>query len=303
MNPSTRLTLTDTTGALAEVAPRLGGWLLRYARPLPGFGVVDALHCDPAVVERYPREMYAGNPILFPLVSFNHLPGKDHHYVWEGREFEMPQHGFARRLPWAVVEQTPDGLTLELEDSDATRSSYPFAFRHRLTYRLEAGRLLWTQEITNRSAVPMPFATGFHPYFAVPLTSRSRREDCFVVIPDGRRLTMHGRGERFTSEPFPGQNWSVAEDVSATLFLADLKRRELILVDPGSGLEVCLGWEQAPQYRYVALWARSTTDPFYCLEPWTALSNAFTRAQERELVVLAPGEVFTAGFTLELRPT
>jgi galactose mutarotase-like enzyme len=113
---------------------------------------------------------------------------------------------------------------------------------------------------------------------------------------------MHGRGDHFTAKPFPAQNWSVQEDVSATMFLADLKPRELILVDPVSELEVAFNFARAPQHRFVAIWAKSPAEPYYCLEPWTALSNSFTRLNEHELVVLAPGKVFQAAFWLELRP-
>lgn len=301
MTPRNLVTLQDSAGTTAVIAPELGGWLLRYTREFAEHGRVDALHYDPAVVDRYPREMYAGNPLLFPLVSFNHLPGRDHHYEWQGAVFEMPQHGFARRRPWKVMDQTDTTVTLELTDSDATRAQYPFAFCHWLTYRLAGGQLFWEQQIINRSGEPMPFSTGFHPYLSVPLTGRGKREECFVEIPEGRRLTMHGRGEHFTAKPFLAQNWSVQEDVSATLFLADLKRRALILVDPLSELEVVLDWEEAPHHRFVALWSRSPQDPFYCLEPWTAVSNAFTRTKEKELVLLEPGGTFTAGFRLELR--
>ena len=91
------VTLTDADGTTVTVAPELGGWLLRYARPIPEHGLVDALHYSQAVVDRYPREMYAGIPVLFPLVSNNRVGDKDHHYEWNGKVFEMPQHGFARR--------------------------------------------------------------------------------------------------------------------------------------------------------------------------------------------------------------
>ena len=64
-------TLTDTDGTIAVIAPELGGWMLRYARKTQKHGLVDALHFSQAVVDRYPREMYAGIPILFPLVSKN----------------------------------------------------------------------------------------------------------------------------------------------------------------------------------------------------------------------------------------
>ena len=295
------LTIADGEGASAVIAPALGAWLLRYTRQLAGRNEIDALHYTPEVLDRYPREIYAGNPLLFPLASFNHLPGHDHHYEWQGQRFPMPQHGFARRMPWRVVEQAPDAVAMELADTDATRTQYPFQFVLRLTYRVERGRLLWKLAVTNRSRTPMPFSTGFHPYFAVPLSSAGSRAGCFVEVPEARRFTIHGRGEHFSAKPFPAQNWSVDEDVSTALFLGDLHKRELILADPASGLEVALNWEGAPNHRFAAFWSRSTDAPFYCLEPWTALSNVFTRANERELVVLAPYQTFEAEFWMELR--
>lgn len=293
--------LRDPEGNTAMVAPELGGWLLRYTRDFLDQGPVDALYFAQAVIDRYPREMYAGNPLLFPIASFNHLPGADHHYEWRGRTFELPQHGFARRLPWQVVARTESTVTMELVESEATLAVYPFAFSHRLTYQLAGGRLTWLQEVQNRSREPMPFSTGFHPYFSVPLTPRGERAECFVEIPECRRFQMHGRGDRFVAAPFAPQNWSVDRDVSDTLFLGDLKVRELALVDPLSELEVVLNWEGAPLHRFAAIWARSTEAPFYCLEPWTALSNVFTRAKDRELILLEPGAWFRASFWMELR--
>ncbi len=301
MNERTLVNLQDDSGAQAIVAPELGGWLLRYSRALPKHGRVEALHCTEAIIARYPREMYAGIPVLFPLVSKNIHAGKEHAYEWEGQVHELPQHGFARRVKWTVTELTTSSVAMQLLDSDATRAVYPFSFAHTLRYELAQGRLVWEQVIENRSTVPMPFASGFHPYFATPLTPRGTREDCFVEIPDARRLTPVGNLERFSGKPFPGQNWSVQEDVAATLYLADLKRPELVLVDPGSSLEVVFNWEGAPQYRFAALWSKSTEEPFYCLEPWTALPNAFARTKDHELILLEPGGVFRASMWLELR--
>ena len=164
--------LKDSTGALAVIAPELGGWLLRYARPTEKHGLVDVLHFSQAVVDRYPKEMWAGNPLLFPMVSFNHQLGREHHYPWGGREFALGQHGFARRSAWSVVARGESAMTLELADSEATREVYPFAFRYCVTYRLDGGRLHFEQTVENRSAEPMPFSTGIHPYFQVTLTPR-----------------------------------------------------------------------------------------------------------------------------------
>lgn len=296
------VTLAEKDGTTAVVAPELGGWLLRYARATAKHGLVEALHFSQSVVDRHPREMYAGNPILFPLVGNNRVDDKEHHYEWKGNLFEMPQHGFARRSKWAVIGQTDTSIAMELTDNEATRASYPFAFRHCLTYRLAQGRLAWEQVIENRSHEPMPFSAGVHPYFAVPLTSKSERDACFVEIPEAKRLNPVGKFERFTAEPFPGQNWSVQEDVAGTMFLTDLKKQELILIDPASELEVVLNFEEAPQHRFVAIWSKGTSEPFYCLEPWTALPNSFSRPKDHELILLEPQKTFRAAMWMELRP-
>ena len=101
------VTLTDTDGATAVIAPDLGGWLLRYARQTAKHGLVDALHFSQAVVDRYPREMYAGSPVLFPLVNSNRVGEQEHHYEWSGRVHPMPQHGFARRSKWTLYRRRP----------------------------------------------------------------------------------------------------------------------------------------------------------------------------------------------------
>ena len=292
------LNSADNTQAL--LAPDLGGWLLRYARHFEDRGWEEALYCSQEVVDRYPVEMFAGNPLLFPLVSWNMVGERKHFYQWEGRTWEMPQHGFARRLPWQVTHRTPESVTLELEDDEGTRNNYPFSFLHQITYRLRDGRLFWDQKIENCGAVPLPFSTGFHPYLYVPLTDQGRRRESFIRIPECQTVSSVGSWSRFTKEPFPVREWNVNKELEGTLFLTDLEKRELCLVDPFRQLEIVLNFEAAPQHRFVALWTRSPESPFYCLEPWTSLPNSFTRKGE-DLILLQPGETFQAGMWLEIR--
>jgi galactose mutarotase-like enzyme len=68
-----------------------------------------------------------GVPILFPICG--NLP--DNRYTYSGETYTLKQHGFARDLPWQVVDRiTHDrvGITLALTSSPQTRSLYPFDF-------------------------------------------------------------------------------------------------------------------------------------------------------------------------------
>jgi galactose mutarotase-like enzyme len=291
--------LEEKTGATAMIAPELGGWLLRYARPLPNRGLVEALHFSPETIDRYPKETYAGNPILFPLVGKNIWEGREHLYSWQDRIYEMPQHGFGRRSPWKVINQNPESVTLELTDNETTRTVYPFSFRHRVRYSLDQGRLHWQQEIENMGRVPLPFSTGFHPYFRVPLGHNSSRSQCLVKIPAASLVSSRDSWETYSENPVPYQYWQLSKAPQETVFFTNLEKQELVLVDPQGGLEVVLNFEEALQHRFVAFWSRSQDAPFYCLEPWTSPPNSFSRNQE--LIVLKAGEVFRAAFYMEIR--
>jgi galactose mutarotase-like enzyme len=296
---ATPVELRDGDRALAVVHPELGGWLTRYARQVSGHGLVDVLHHDDAVISRWPQNMWAGNPILFPHVSYNIHDGAEGKYALDGRVFASPQHGFGRRVPWAVAARDAASVTLELTDGERTRPSYPFAFRHRLTCRLEAGRLVLEQEIENRDARPLPFSTGIHPYLRVPLAPGGERGRCFVRLPAATRFVPVDQAASFTREAWAARELSVAEDVSGTIFLGELARPEIALVDPAAGLATTLNWAGAPDHRFVALWARTTAEPYYCVEPWTALPNSFGRADGGR-ITLPPGGRWTARLGLDV---
>ena len=293
------ITLRDGSGAKAVIAPELGGWLLRYTRHLPELGYVDALYCAQDIIDRYPNQMYAGNPLLFPQVSFSHLPGQEHHYQWQGQIFALPQHGFARRSKWKVTGVNESRLVMELTDSAETRRAYPFAFRVEVSYELRDGRLNYRQQVENRGASTLPFSTGIHPYLPVPIMPKGERSGCFVDLPAARRVWPQENWKSWTTEPFKAQRLPVSEDVSGTLFLTDLATPEISLVDPAAAVKITVNFAQAPAHRYVALWSKSTSDPFYCIEPWTALPNSLTR-HKSELILLAPGEKFEASMWLNV---
>jgi galactose mutarotase-like enzyme len=105
--------------------------------------------------------------------------------------------------------------------------------------------------------------------------------------------------QTWRTEPFRTKQLSVREDVSGTLFLTDLATPEISLIDPGAAVKITLNFAQAPLHRYVALWSKSTSDPFYCIEPWTALPNSLNR-DKTELIRLGPGESFEAGMWLNV---
>jgi glucose-6-phosphate 1-epimerase len=105
------------------------------------------------------KAIRGGVPVIFP---------------WFGARAghpEAPDHGFARTRDWAVesVEHANDGsvaVTLAFEDDDATRRTWPHAFRVRQRTVFGA-RLEMTLEVENRSDQPFHFEEALHTYVLV----------------------------------------------------------------------------------------------------------------------------------------
>ena len=150
-----------TTDFRARVVPERGGIVTQLQ-----MGDRDLLYLDRDRFADPTLSVRGGIPILFPICG--NLP--DNRYTWQGQIYELPQHGFARNLPWTVTQTETDAaaaLTVTLSDTSETRSVYPFAFELQFTYRLVGHCLSIEQQFSNHSQDVMPFSIGFHPYFAV----------------------------------------------------------------------------------------------------------------------------------------
>jgi D-hexose-6-phosphate mutarotase len=87
----------------------------------------------------------------------------------------LPQHGFARNLPWELVDLGPDRAEFALCDDDSTRSMWPHAFRLESTVSI-ADRLDFAVALTNTGADPFTVTYALHSYLAVPAVASTKVE-------------------------------------------------------------------------------------------------------------------------------
>lgn len=119
---------------------------------------IERLYLSPRAVFDGRSAIRGGVPLCFPQFNARGL---------------LPRHGFARNLPWTVLQapaDLPDGsgrLRLQLRDSDATRAIWPQAFVVTLTVTLEAGRLRLDVEVDNTGEQPLNFSLALHTYVGV----------------------------------------------------------------------------------------------------------------------------------------
>lgn len=123
-------------------------------------------------------------PVLFPLVGSL----RDKKYRWNGKEYEMGQHGFARDMEFSLVEQTEDSIRMCLEANAETREKYPFDFYLELGYKLEGNKVQVLWKVTNKGNGDMHFSIGGHPAFMCPILENTKQTDYYIWFDTDKAL-------------------------------------------------------------------------------------------------------------------
>lgn len=232
-----------------------------------------------------------GNPILFPFIARHYVDGVL--AKWRdasGTVRDMPMHGFARNLPFEVVEQNTRVLRMRLQPNDETKAIYPFDFSFDVAYELTGATLISTLETTNTGGTPLPYYAGHHFYFAIPHNTRNEWQ---IDLPCKTWGSQNSDGS---------VNFYEAESTSTTLDDPRLVDRfHLNFTQPGIRLQNAqtgalrrVEWEPeySPLWYDVTTWTQSSESNFYCIEPWLGLPNAIHHGHG--LRWLQPGRKETA---------
>lgn len=263
-----------------EVVPERGGIITDWSLQEQEILYLDA--------ERFANpnlSVRGGIPILFPICG--NLP--DNTYTYKGQQYQLKQHGFARDLPWTVVESSESinhlvSLTIVLDSNDQTRAVYPFDFQLAFTYELKDNCLELRQRYTNHSTEPMPFSTGLHPYFCT--SDKTQLEFELPASEYQNQITKD-------VHPFAG-TFDFDQD-ELDLAFSRIYARSASVTDQRRRLKIVLSYSDL--YSTLVFWTVKGKD-YYCLEPWSAPRNALNTGEH--LTQLAPGETYEASVKLEV---
>lgn len=241
-----------------------------------------------------PRWWTGHAPLLFPFVGRS----RGDVYRFEGRDYPMPQHGFARRMGFAVAERSEEAVTFRLEADAETRAVYPFDFRLDMRFAVEGRTLRMTATVSNLGAADMPFSFGYHPAFAWPLPYGGAAEDHRVVFEKAEGAPIRKVGD----EPGLIALETVASPVEGAvlapthaMFEGDaliwdrLESRSLFWGVPGqSGLRI-----DFPDTPWLGLWQKPGAS-YLCVEPWAGMADPVGFEgdvwDKQGIIRLAPGE-------------
>ncbi len=211
-------------------------------------------------------------PLLFPIVGRL----MDDRYRLDGKEYPLPQHGFARRQPFVLVEQTPERAIFRLTDNAETRAVYPFAFSLDAAFTLDGATLAIDITVTNTGDRDMPASFGFHPAFAWPLPFGRSREDHRIVFEkdEPAELSAIVKGGWIAPETWPSPLGGRVLRLDDAMFERDalvwdrLESRSL-RYDGGDGPGLEIGFAGMPG---LGIWTKPGAR-FVCIEPWHGIAD------------------------------
>ena len=219
------------------------------------------------------ESFHGGIPICFP--QFGNRFSK-----------ELPQHGFARAMPFTVAAtEYSDEMTeatLVLRSDAATRSVWPHEFELALKVSVSM-KLNLTLTVTNADAAPFDFSCGMHPYFQL-----RERDQAVVKGLAGLSFFNGVEGKDCTQEGDLVMDHSTDHIFS----LPSAPRHEFAILDPGlrraialasAGNDRAVVWNPGTEYTLPDFdedsWRR-----FVCVEPVSDWPGGRT---------LGPGEKYT----------
>ena len=239
-------------------------------------------------------------PWLFPVIG----QLREGRFLYDGKAWETPMHGFAKRMTFEAVREGEDSVLFTLHDSEDTLKMYPWRFEFSVRYTLSGRKLTAQCRVTNRDDRVMYYSLGAHPGFvcrrgdrlnfgADELTYRRLYAENHLMKKEKERLSLENG--RLTLESALFQN--------DALLIEEPAMTEITL-EKQEGANVLFRYDSVP---WLGVWTRhipSGEVKYICLEPWRGVDDVCDADGLIEHKVginaLAPGETETFGIAIEV---
>lgn len=243
------------------------------------------------------------SPVLFPIVGS--LKNKE--YKYNGKTYEMAQHGFARDMEFVMTEHTVDTIWFRLESNEETKKKYPFRFCLEIGYQLigRECKVMW--KVSNTDQKTLFFSIGGHPAFMCPVDGVGKQTDYYLLFDNPKNLKYNklSKNGLIEQEGLELDTQGGCMKIGAHLFDEDA-----LVVEGGQAHEVSLAGADRRPYLTVkfdaplfGLWSPAKKQaPFVCIEPWYGRCDKESfdgMLADREYGnELRPGRVFEAEYTI-----
>lgn len=208
------------------------------------------------------------SPVLFPFVG----QVSEGIFRYEGNEYKMGQHGFARDMDFELVESNDKSCLFLLKSNEETLKKYPLEFELYIGYNLtENGiEVIWEVKNPVSASKSLEFSIGAHPAFNCNLN-----EAAICILKDGKPL------DGFINSVFgKGLLTDLTKEISLNEGIMDLNEHsfdgDAYVIENSQADEVRIltkDHETVLSVKFssplVGIWSPPGKNaPFLCIEPW-----------------------------------
>lgn len=202
--------------------------------------------------------------VLFPVVG-KYKNGKT---TYNGEEYALGQHGFARDSEFIPIEETESKLSFELTSNEETLAKYPFKFRLICSFELKNNKIIVGWYIENIDDKKIYFSIGAHP--------------AFYCEKSKTVLSMNDENLKYNLINSDGLYTKPKYDVDNTFVLHDnVFDNDALIIENSNVSDVSL-IDNNKKYLTVkfdakifGIWSPAKKNaPFVCIEPWYGRCDA-----------------------------
>ena len=198
------------------------------------------------------------SPVLFPVVG-KYKNGKT---TYNGKEYALGQHGFARDSEFTLVEQNDSKLVFALESNEDSLTKYPFKFRLICSFELKNDTIIVGWKVENTDDRTIYFSIGAHP--------------AFYCEKSKTVLSMNAKNLKYSLVNSDGLYTPEKYDVESSFVLHDnIFDKDALIIENSGVTEVTLA-DMDKKYLTMkfsaplfGIWSPTKKNaPFVCIEPW-----------------------------------
>jgi len=213
------------------------------------------------------------SPVLFPFVG--DLVGKK--YTFEGKEYAMTSHGFARDNEFELIRKTPSEIWFSFKDNEKTYEIYPFHFDLQIGYAIHEKSVDVMWKVINpgqeREDENLYFSIGAHPAFNCPINGEENKSGYRLYFGKAEEIHYYGnlRGtctrEDKVLDLTDHRVVLSADFFDRSTYIIDNKQLDTIAIETPDGNPYVTVTFDTP---LVAVWSPigGKNAPFLCIEPW-----------------------------------
>ena len=244
-------------------------------------------------------------PVLFPNVG-KYYGG---HFTYNGTDYPMGQHGFARDTEFEQVASGENFVTYRLCADEESKKVYPFDFVLEITHRLNGNRLTVEWNVKNTDDKEMYFTIGGHPAFNVNVLPDTDFEDYSLVFKEGTEKLYYVLLDAESGTAIGDKVYELELTDSKYALKKDMFDKDALVFDGGQIEWAALALPDGKPYIALeskgfpnfGIWSKPGA-PYVCLEPWCGrCDNKGFEGEISEkpgIIALNAGETFKKSYDI-----